>query len=338
MLAGGSTNFESSFFIPNDHNLAQFFAEHGYLVIGLTAREDNAPSNAASYRFMEGWGLQKHSADARSIVEKVQAAVGVPYEMLGHSYGAFTTLDYAARYTDSLVPERVIALDIYSLDPGANPSAQSDASRTFRAHAQLLANGEYVDKGYSQLKPVAAFARSTPMLSSGVSRADHGHAGTFTFEGLLFATLIDNSKVDGVHTSITGLPGDWLFKGGVCAGRYLYADDPRNDRYAFTRTRFQTMMATTEAAGSGLISIALERDVWAVNAADSSYPFDWAAIRQPVIWINTEFGYGVHRHGAALMRKAGNANVVDDQLAGYGHGDILWGETARHDLWERLLP
>lgn len=337
MLAGGSTNFESSFFTPNDRNLAQFFAEKGYLVIGVSPREDNVPNGVTNYRFMESWGLQKHSADVRSIVEKLSDALGLPYEILGHSYGAITALDYAVRYTDALAPERVIALDIYSLDPLANPTAREDASRTYQAHVQLLQRGEYVDTGYALLKPATMFARSSPMLDSGMSRSDYGHSGTFTFEGLLFATLIDSSKTDGVHTSITGLPGDWLFKGGVLAGRYEFADDARNDRYVFTRTRYDTMLATTDAAGSALIAVALERDVWAVNSGDPAYPFDWGAIRQPVIWINTEFGYGVHRYGAQLIRDAGNPDVVDSQMLGYAHGDILWAETARFDLWEQLV-
>lgn len=337
MLPGGSTNFAGSYFTPNDRNLAQFFGEKGYLVVGVSPREDSVPSSVTSYRFMEQWGLEKHSADVRSIVTRLQAALALPYELLGHSYGAITALDYAARYSDAVVPERVIALDIYSLDVRAKPSAREDAVRTYQAHVQLMQRGEYVDNDYALLIPVKALAQATPSFDSGVSRTDHGHSGTFTVEGLLFATMIDASQLAGNHTAITGLPGDWLLVKGVLAGRYVFADAAREDRYAFTRTRFPTFFATVDAVGSGLIAVALERDVWALTAGDPAYALDWSAIRQPVIWINTEYGYGPHRFGAQLIREAGNANVVDNVLAGYGHGDILWAETARFDVWEQLV-
>jgi pimeloyl-ACP methyl ester carboxylesterase len=289
-------------------------------------------------RFMASWGLEKHSADVRSIVSRLQPALSLPYEVLGHSYGAITALDYAARYTSELAPARVIALDINVLDGEAEPKLSADAKRTYDAHVQLLERGTYVDTDYALLKPVKDFAVSTPNLSSGTSRADYGHSGTFTFEQLLFATLLDSSRAAGVHTEITQLPGDWLFKGGAVAGRYKFADDPGDDRYAFTLTRYDTFLETVDATGSGLIAVALERDVWALNADLPGYRIDWSAIKQPVIWINSEFGYGRHRHGAALMRAAGNGHVLDEELLGYGHGDLLWAETARIDLWEKLLP
>jgi pimeloyl-ACP methyl ester carboxylesterase len=338
MLAGGSTNFTGSFFTPRERNLAHFMGEHGYLVIGVSPREDNAPSDSANYRFMEAWGLQKHSDDVHSVVTQLQAALALPYEVLGHSYGAMTALDYAARFSDAAGPARVIALDIYALDTESDPKLRQDALRTYQAHVQLLGRGRYVDTEYALLKPAKSFAVSTPTLDSGQSRSDYGHTGTFSFEALLFATLIDSSRTAGLHTELTGLPGDWLFKGGAVAGRYVFADDPSQDRYAFTRTRFDVLLATVDATQSGLIAVALERDVWAVSAGDPAYRIDWAAIRQPVIWINSEFGYGPHRDAAKRIRAAGNTQVVDDVLLGYGHGDMLWGEAARDDLWERLLP
>jgi pimeloyl-ACP methyl ester carboxylesterase len=338
MLAGGSTNFHGSFFTPNQRNLAHFMCENGYLVVGVTPREDSVPGDLRNLGFMATWGLQKHSADVRSVVTQLQAALGLPYDVLGHSYGAITALEYAARYTDTLVPTRVIALDIYSLDGAAQPKAREDAERTYRAHVQLLERGEYVDTGYALLKPAKGFAVAAPNVDSGTSRADYGYSGTFSFEALLFATVIDSSRAAGVHSTITGLPGDWLFKGGAVAGRYVFADDPQGDRYLFTRTRYDTFLATVDAVGSGLIAVALERDVWAINADIDAYRLDWTAIRQPVIWFNSELGYGEHRHGAQLMRAAGNQHVMDATLRSYGHGDMLWAEAARFDLWERLVP
>jgi hypothetical protein len=337
MLPGGSTNFVSAYFTPNHRNIVQFLCEKGYVVIGVSPREDNIPSNATNYQFTESWGLAKHTADVRSIVAQLQPALALPYEVLGHSYGAITALDYAARYVDTLVPERVIALDIYSLDVRANPVAQQDASRTYQAHVQLMARGEYVDRTYALLIPAKALTQATPSLDSGISRASYGHSGTFTIEGLFFATLTDGLQQDGIHTALTGLPGDWLLIKGMFAGRYAFADNPRDDRYAFTRTRFATLLSTVDEVGSGLVPVALERDVWAVNAGDPAYSLDWAAIRQPVIWINTELGYGPHRFGAQLIREGGNSQVTDSQLLGYGHGDILSAETARFDAWQQLV-
>jgi hypothetical protein len=44
LLPGGGVNFRSSFFTPMDNNIAQFLRTKGYLVIGITPREDNVPS------------------------------------------------------------------------------------------------------------------------------------------------------------------------------------------------------------------------------------------------------------------------------------------------------
>lgn len=338
VLAGGSTNFQGSFFTPVERNLVHFLCEHGYLVVGVTPREDNVPGQQPDMRFMASWGLEKHSADVRSIVSRLQPVLSLPYEVLGHSYGAITALDYTARYNGELAPTRVIALDIYMLDPQAEPKLLEDAKRTYDAHVQLLERGTYVDSGYALLKPAKDFALATPNVTSGTSRSDWGHSGTFTFEQLLFAMIIDSSRSAGVHTDITQLPGDWLFKGGAVAGRYKFADDSRNDRYAFSLTRYDTFLETVDVVGSGLIAVALERDVWAINANAPGYQLDWSAIKQPVVWINSEFGYNKHRYGAALIRAAGNTHVLDDEVSGYGHGDLLWAQTARVDLWERLLP
>jgi pimeloyl-ACP methyl ester carboxylesterase len=337
MLPGGSTNFSGSFFTPRAHNLALFLAARGCLVVGVTAREDNVPSTASDLSRLQDWGLAKHSADLRSLVLPLQAAFGLPYEVLGHSYGAATALDYAARYRETTGPERVIALDIYSLDGEGDPNARRDAERTYDAHAQLLTQGQYVDDTYAVLKPAQALAVSAPRLDSGVSRSSFGQQGTFHFEGLFFANLIDSSDADGVHSSITGLKGDWLFAGGTVAGRYMFADDPADDRYVFTHSSLTDVMDSVRVVGSGLIAVALERDVWGANAG-KGYDLDWGTISQPVIWINSEFGYGVHRHAAKRMRAHGNAKVIDDLLQGYGHGDMLWARTAELDLWKRLVP
>jgi pimeloyl-ACP methyl ester carboxylesterase len=338
LLPGASTNFEGSFFTPRDENIVQFLCENGYLVIGITPREDKVPTTLASYRFMQSWGMEKHSVDARAVVLQIQHALGLPYDVFGHSYGAATALDYAARYSNEDAPARVIVLDIYSLDIEADKAGQQSARRTYEAHAQLMERGTFVDTTYGSIKPVVALAKANPGLDSGVSRSNYGHSGSFTLEALLFSTLIDGAGADGIHTPMTGLPGDWLLNKSMVAGRYVFAEDPRADRYAFTRTSFPEFLAGIDVPGSGLVSVAFERDFWAVNAGDPGYALDWSAIRAELVWINSEYGYGPHRYGAKLIRAAGNTRITDSELRGYGHIDMLAGEPARLDLWSQLVP
>jgi pimeloyl-ACP methyl ester carboxylesterase len=279
--------------------------------------------------------MAEHRADIRAVVQRVQGTLGLPYEMLGHSYGAASALDYASHFSAELV--RVIALDIYAFDPGSDPQAIDRAEATYSAHVALLSQGVYVDPAGAQ---AGVFARLTPeehLADSGSSRESFGAPGNFTNDGLTYISLIYNSQLPGIHSELTGLAGDWPLRQSVFAGTYTFAPDPLDDVFAFTYVERSTLIASSAAARSGLIPMAFARDYWAAVAGDPAYAIDWASIKTKLVWLNAELGYGTQTYGASAAAASGNPNVEVAVIPGYGHGDMLLSRSARRDVWSRLL-
>jgi pimeloyl-ACP methyl ester carboxylesterase len=334
LIPGGGATFEGSYLTPRAENLSQFFLEQGYLVVGITARASTMPATVTNHAFAAGWGLAKHRSDVRSIVERIQPALDLPYEVLGHSYGASIALDYASKHAAEMA--RVIALDIYSIDPARDPRAIRDASATYAAHVLLLAQGIFLDPAGAALPLFASWSDAERVADSGVPRIALGYPGNFTNESWFYYTQIYSSQMPSLHTLLTGLTGDWPLIGSMFAGAYRLALDARRDEFSFTNVERSTLLEATTATPNGLFPIALARDYWAVTAGNPAYTIDWAAIACKLVWLNTELGYAAQSHGAALAQQAGNRDVVVDIVPGYGHNDILLGRNARSDAWSRI--
>jgi pimeloyl-ACP methyl ester carboxylesterase len=333
-LPGGGTNFQASFFSPVEANLAHDFRERGYLVIGITPREDSIAYGTQDFSFTQTWGMDKQRADVRSIIANVQRVLPLPYEVLGHSYGASTALDYASKYSHEL--ERVIALDIYSIDPELDPQGVAQAEATRATHVELLNQGTYVDPGGADAPLLSMWTDEERSADSGVSREELGVPGNFTNESLYYFALIYAGDLPGLHSSATGLSGDWPMFQGTFAGTYTLDPDPLADTYVLTHVDESTLLTSSAASGSGLYSIAFARDYWSVVAGNPEYAIDWSAITTKLVWMNCELGYGTQTHGAELARKAGNAEVEVFIIPGYGHGDVLSSRSADKDAWELL--
>jgi hypothetical protein len=48
----------------------------------------------------------------------------------------------------------------------------------------------------------------------------------------------------------------------------------------------------------------------------------------PVVWLNTELGYGSNRYCGGLT-----AGGPENGIPGYGHLDIVLSKTAQQDVW-----
>lgn len=332
MLPGGGANFRATFLSPFDRNLAQFVRKRGALVIGVSSREDNVPRDLKDYGFMARWGLDKHRADLRAVVTRVQAAGPVPYELIGHSYGAALALDYAAHHAAEL--RRVVALDIYSLDPASAACAQ--AERTCAAYAHCLQEHRYHDLSYAGLKRAVAAANRAPAATTAFSREHFGHPGNFSAQGALDFSLVHTASLPGMHTPLSGLSGDWPLNASLLAGSFQFADDPRQDAATFTHTSVASLREAAGQLGTGVVPVALARDYWAVNAGNAAYTLAWEAITAPVVWLNASLGYGDKQWGAEVMRRAGNRSVDTRVIAGYGHCDLLWADGAPDTVWQPL--
>jgi pimeloyl-ACP methyl ester carboxylesterase len=314
MLPGGGVNFSSSFFTPLDTNLAQAFRKAGYLVVGITPREDKVPLGG-SYSCMAAWGMAKHRQDVRKVVEVIQARLHLPYRILGHSFGAAYALDYAGFYADNL-PEKVIALDIYSFEDSLQ------AADSYDTFCDLILSGRYADASYADMKSLMLISLLLPKLDSGDPRPV---GGDFTYEGLLYYYMVWSSEIPGIEVT------DWPLVQSYVAGDYAFAANPLHDAYSLDHSDMCTLREAAFKVGSGLVPYALYRDYFAANVKNGAYSVNWSAISMPVLWINTEYGYGVNTYGATRIP---NKGVYI--MPGYGHLDVLSSRTAQSDLWYLL--
>ena len=329
----GGTSFVSSFFTPKQDNLAHFYRRNGYFVVGITPREKSMTAEDDT-RCMETWGLAKHRDDIRRIVEIVQSALAIPYELFGYSIGGEYALDYAATYPGEAARVTVLGLESFYPD---DLQQVSMAGAIYNAAAFLMSEGVFNDDSLSALKGLAYMAMLDPTGDSGESREAVGLPGNFTFEGLAHFSGIYTGMLPGFHTSITGLPGEWWNQSNL-AGTYNFALDPLMDSYAFDFTDLETLYQGVLSEGSGFVPLAVWRDNAAVNSHNGAYEIPWEAIDAPVIWINGEAGMGNLFWGAEQIREAGNDAVTQFVLPAYGHADLTWSRSARTDLWPLLLP
>jgi pimeloyl-ACP methyl ester carboxylesterase len=334
---GGGTNFHASFFTPHSDNVAHYFRERGYVVVGITPREDNVPATVRDTRFAADWGLTKHRADVRRVIEAVQRELALPYAVLGHSYGASLALDYGATFSSEL--ERLIVLDIYAFDPRTEAQSIRDAQRTLTAYNQLIGLGTYLEPLGAGLGDLARWSDAERAADSGFPRSlVSGYRGNFTNESLTYYALIETTTMTGLHSFLSGLTFDWALNKSYFAGAYTLKDDPREDTFSLTHVDETRLVESAAAAGSGMVPAAFSRDYWAAAAGNSVYRLEWANIQCPFLWLNTGLGYGEQYYGAIVARDAGNTNVQTHVVAGYGHSDILLGRNARAEVWPLLSP
>jgi pimeloyl-ACP methyl ester carboxylesterase len=344
LLPGGGMNFRSSFFTPIDSNLAHYFRNNGYLVIGITPRENNVPSglSPSSYAFMADWGLEQHKDDIQKVIGIIQGKINqryptLKYRVLGHSFGAAYALDYASDCSGSLLEklEKVIALDIYSFNPDpADPYFNQSARSYDDINNMLLDGGPYVDSTYSSFMSLMFISMLFPKIDSGTPRPSP-NLGDFTFESLLYYSMI-NSKS-------TAIPGneliditDWPLVQSYVSGDYLFSPCPLFDSYHFNHSNLSTLREASFNLGSGLVPYAVYRDYFAGNAynTEDTYKINWSEITKPVLWVNTELGYGGHPPFYRIPYGATKITQCTPQfIPGYGHLDVLSSRTAQQDVW-----
>ncbi|MER7173912.1 thioesterase domain-containing protein [Streptomyces mesophilus] len=320
LLPGGGLNFTANFFTPRERNLAHHLRRLGHLVIGITPREDLATAADIG----AGWGLAAHRVDARRVIDAVDAALRLPYQLIGHSAGAALALDLAGR-GDGRRLERVVLLDTtgpYEGEPAVRAGQARDAFQS------LIDQGSYAnDPG---LEGLLARALSDPDGASPVPRPVDPTT-RFTNAGLAHYALIRTNTLPG--------PANWIYRQGHAAGTYTFGASPAEDRFTLAHSPLPVWGEATGDLGSGLVPHALLRDLCAIWAGDdATYRIAWDRIRAEVVWINMELGRGDHPLGAHLIRRNGNRHVTFQVVPGYGHGDPVWGEQSDIEVWPLLTP
>lgn len=334
MLPGSSMNFRASFFQPQDDNLAHYLRGQGALIVGVSPRDDNLPAEGRDDAALAQWGFAKRRQDLRAIVELVQPVADLPYDVMGHSFGAAIALDYAANFPDDV--RRVLALEMGFGSERDRPNAE----RTYQAYLQLLEGGTYLDDSTAVTRPLLAAAIDAPTGDSGVPRSESlpGLRGNFTNAALLHLGLIYSASLPNAQTAITGLTGDWLCKQGTLAGEYLPAPDPQRDTFRLTKTTLENLKGTFDSLGSGLTPLAQYRDWWAVAADNPGYAIAWDKIRAQVTWVNVSGCYDDAGFAPQRIRAGGNMNVTTAVIPDYAHLDVVLAQGAKRDIWPVLAP
>ncbi|MCC9311508.1 hypothetical protein LN042_31340 [Kitasatospora sp. RB6PN24] len=166
LLPGGGLNARANFATARDRSLVEFLAEHGYLPIGVTPREDAADARDASEA--AAWGLAAHRTDVEQVLTAIVEHLGLPQDLLGHSAGAALALDLAAQ--PGCAAERVLVLDTTGpYDPRTEPERSARASALCDEFQQRLAAGELLlDPG---LKAAFAATDGSPQARERLTHA-----------------------------------------------------------------------------------------------------------------------------------------------------------------------
>ena len=181
LLPGGGLNTAAGFLTPHGRGLGDFLCASGFLVIGISPREDGLTSAGTD---VSGWGLARHRRDVQRVVAAAQAVLPLPYDLLGHSAGAVLALDAAATTSSGPGPERIVLLDTTGpYHAQVEPELVARAEELLTVTQGLLEQGvQVVDPG---LKALFARAAADPGGTSSVRRPVAGPASFFTNAGLL---------------------------------------------------------------------------------------------------------------------------------------------------------
>lgn len=334
MVAPAGFNFRNNYFSPRENNPAQFLRENGYLVVGITFREDQISPDDVDESVAD-WGIAKHVDDMRKIIKPVTRALRLPYDLIGQSSGGVCILDYASKYSHPNF-ERIVLIDTDSFDPAIQPEKVMYAGMTHDAFVQLMAQGMLVESFGGDLKELAMGAAMFPDADSGQPRPG-GLPGNFTLSGLLHFSLINTGLLPGVTSPITGLPGEWVLVKGVCDGYYNFHPDPLLDDFALTKTDVQVFSEMAAEIGSGSTALAFAIDAYALLALNGAYTIDWSGIDETVVMVNGELSSGSQTYYGTRIINAGNSDVSIVVVPEYGYADLMWGTNAEQDVWQNFV-
>ena len=326
---GSGINTEANFITPKSRNISVFLVNKGYIFVGITPREDAAPS-VFNFGVFRNWGLDKHTRDFSKIITLFQSVIDQDYEVLGHSGGALIALNYASQnYNNRFKSVRIIDM-IGQYLSGSQEFINSQISLS--AVNNAISRGSFADTDILGIRYLVQQAQVNPNGDSGFPRPSP-YTGNFTNEGFLFFSLIFTNQLPGTFTEMTGLSSSWYFRQGYLQGTYSFGTLPTDDRYNLTHTRIDTIYSVIGSIGSGTYPLAYDRDFYA--AWSNSYPLVWENIIVPVFYINTEFGFGDASHTVSLLT---NSIVTYDIVRDYGHADATFSDTAETDFWNKLFP
>ncbi|MDF1498322.1 MAG: hypothetical protein P1P85_03130 [Patescibacteria group bacterium] len=312
LVSGTGLDFKTNFFTPEDQNLALFYIQQGYTVVGI----DNAETlidfdPATDYAFMDNWGIDSHVANTKTAVKFAQKQTGIKdYEITGHSLGSIVALLYSEKYNDDERLKAIYLLEIGQFNPETEAERIQMAIESSIAAENAIEAGSYVD---FELLGFAQITLNAIIFPTGDSKIPSPYGGNFTNEEFVYFAAI--------YTNM--LPGNWQFNQGLFAGNLfsgLY--------YTSSDVLYQVGL------NGGIYPMAIERDLYLWLAG--KYKINFKSVKVPVVIVNAEGGLG--NKGEYIFNKLKSAGNEDVQyiLVPGGHADIIYGGEYAQEIWKCL--
>lgn len=108
-----------------------------------------------------------------------------------------------------------------------------------------------------------------------------------------------------------------------CGGQMNQGSVQRKSGFSFIIRAFRYRNYVLFFSGQGISIIGTWMQQIAIN---------WSAVTKPVLWINSQFGYGGKMYGADST-----GTCETDQITGYGYLDVLASPIARDDVWSLFV-
>lgn len=321
MLAGTGLGFRTNFLTPENQNLAMFYADDGYMVVGIDYPEtliDFEPGE--TYNNMKNWGIDKHIKDVNDVIEVSQEITDInEYSIVGHSLGGILSLAYASKYKCDEDIQSIVVLEAGQFNPETESDMVESAEDSYYSALQDIDDGNYVELEMLGFAQIIFNAKIDPHGDSGIQNPFSVIDENFTNEEFVLFTLIYTNQ----------LPGNWHFNQGFCSGNMT------NGLY------YSPIDVMYEVGLNGTIyPMAIERDFYAwMGGVSNGYMIEYDTIQVPVMWINTVGGMGDRgEYTAQKIRDEGNEEVEFFLIDG-GHVDIIYGnqEDYVYGIWEMYL-
>lgn len=245
------------------------------------------------------WGVNRLVKDANKVIKRARKVVDLDYTVGGFSYGAFTAFAYSAEHPHSrLVETHILGLDSYS---PFDTDMIAFATNYFNDAVTRIDSGDYVDYSVSGLKDFVNYVAAFPDDPSGFPG--------LTNKQLLFYAL---TNPDGIDLALQ--------------------QNAAGDFFGLTHFSFETLLEASNKLGTGYIPWALHRDFYGATIFNGCYSIDFESITSKVIYVNGELGYGDLTYWSELVEDS-ETYVIP----GYGHIDLVLGDSASVDVFSKFL-
>ena len=304
MVPGAFSDFNTTF-----SKMAKYLAARDVDVWGMDLRYAFVPDDLntvpycqhADCSFMKDWNTDMHISDIDRVVKMAELSSTDRVFLIGFSQGAYFAYRYASQHPDL---KGIVAMDIaYNLDPAltdliARTKAEVDANNA------KMQSGIYYEDNLA-VKTIAGLAYSdpegpSPVIPDMTNRQAALFAITATYQ-LEFS--VPNYRY--AQGDITGLK---------------YSDYNFVLEQAMKLKSFQSIVPTTE--------------LYTQWIQESPQIPD---IRIPLLYVGAEFGFGEFGLYTPGKVKTFNKNVSVCFVNDYGHGDLVYAENAKYDVWTKIL-